>query len=103
MMFGSSLITLNAKLIGLQHSFFFYVCILGYSLAPMLIPALVNVLAGAIIGRLGVFIVAMVAYLWAVRSVAVFFSLTLSPDRKYMALYPVILYYLFFVAFIVLV
>lgn len=29
MMFGSALVTLNAKLIGLQHSFFFYVCVLG--------------------------------------------------------------------------
>lgn len=69
----------------------------------MLIPALVNVFAGAIIGRLGVLVVAAFAYLWCVRSVTVFFSLTLRPDRRYMALYPVLLYYLFFVAFVVLV
>ena len=28
-LFGSSLVTLNAKLIGLQYSFFFYLCVLG--------------------------------------------------------------------------
>ena len=29
LMFGSSLVTLNAKLVGVKYSFFFYVCVLG--------------------------------------------------------------------------
>ena len=37
-LFGSSLVTLNAKLIGLQYSFFFYLCVLG---------ALTRLLAGS--------------------------------------------------------
>ena len=29
LMFGSSLVTVNAKLVGVKYSFFFYVCVLG--------------------------------------------------------------------------
>lgn len=69
----------------------------------MIIPALLNVLVGKILTRAGILVVALFAYLWCVRSVAVFFSLTLRENRRKMALYPALLYYLFFAAFVVLV
>lgn len=42
LMFGSSLVTLNAKLVGVKYSFFFYVCVLG---------GLTRVLSGAVHSR----------------------------------------------------
>ena len=67
----------------------------------MIIPAFLNAFIGGILTKVGVGAITAFAYLWCVRSVTVFFSLTLKPTRKYMALYPVFIFYLFFAFFIV--
>ena len=76
---GSLLVTINAKLIGVKYSIFFYICAMGYSLAPFIIAAAVNWTLSSIISRLGVLIVTGICYLWAIKSVSVFFQLTIRP------------------------
>lgn len=100
--FGSLLVTLNAKLIGLKFSGFFYVAVLGYCLTPMLIAALVNLLLGRFITRFGVLLVALACFAWCVRSASTFFYLTVDKSKPCMVMYPVILFYLFFAGFIIL-
>ncbi len=96
------MVTLNAKLVGVKYSLFFYVSVLGYSLAPFIIAAAINLFLGKLISRLGVLLVTAGCYLWAVKSVSVFFELTIKPTRKKLVLFPVFLYYCFFGWFIVL-
>ncbi len=99
---GSSLVTMNAKLVGVRYSFFFYSSALGYCLAPFIFAALANLFFGKIITRLGILLITGFCYLWCLRSITIFFQLTIIPSRKYLVLYPVCLYYLFFAWFIVL-
>ena len=102
LMVGSLIVTLNAKLVGVKYSLFFYTSVLGYSLSPFLIAAAVDLFLSSIISRLGVIIVTAVCYLWALRSVSVFFKLTIKPTRKNLVLYPIFLYFMFFGWFIIL-
>lgn len=77
-MIGSIIVTLNAKLVGVKYSFFFYICALGYCLAPFLIAAAINLFLGKMITRIGVFIVTGICYFWSIKSVSIFFSLTIK-------------------------
>ena len=43
-----------------------------------------------------------VAYVWTLRSASLFFEHSINPKRKWLALYPLALYYLFFVFYILL-
>ena len=75
---GSIIVTVNAKLIGVKFSVFFYVCVLGYSLFPFVLAAAANLFIGFIVTRLGIFIITFFCYLWAVKSVSVIFKLTIK-------------------------
>ena len=99
---GSLIVTLNAKLVGVKFSVFFYVSALGYSLAPFLIAATVNLFLGSLITKMGVLIVTAFCYLWSLKSVSVFFQLSIKPTRKNLVFYPIIIYYLFFAWFVIL-
>ena len=99
---GSLIVTLNAKLCGVQYSLFFYVSVLGYCLAPFIIAAALNFFLGFLLTRFFVLLITAVCYVWALKSCSVFFALTIQKSRKNMVLYPVCLYYLFFGWFIVL-
>lgn len=102
LIFGSFLVTINAKLVGVKFSIFFYISAMGYSLAPFIIAALCNLLIGKLVTRFGILLISAFCYLWAIKSVGVFFGLTILPTRKYLVMYPIFLYYLFFAWFIVL-
>ena len=99
---GSSMVTLNGKLIGLKFSFFFYVSVLCYCLAPMLLAAIISLLLGKYITRIGVAVVAVACLLWCVKSASTFFFLTVDKSKSCMVMYPVLLFYMFFAAFIAL-
>lgn len=79
-----------------------WVSLAGYCLAPFILAALFALLLGGLLTRVGVLVVTGVCYVWALKAVSVFFQLTVRPSRKFMVLYPVCLYYLFFGWFIVL-
>ena len=49
--FGSLIVTLNARLIGCKYSLFFCMSLLGYSNFPMLLGSIVNLFIGRIVTR----------------------------------------------------
>lgn len=89
---GGSVVTLNVQLLGGTISFFQSLCVLGYSLFPMVIAAsILVVIRFALLDAVIVFI----SFLWATRTSAFFVSLYISPERKVLALFPVFYFYTF--------
>lgn len=94
---GGTVVTVNAQLLGGTISFFQSLCVLGYSVFPL-------VLAAAAIGVLRIFVrpwlwldlvVVGAGTVWALRVSSVFISLYIKPERRALALYPVVFFYTF--------
>ena len=49
--FGSAIVTLNARLIGCKYSLFFCMSLLGYANFPMLLGSIANLFLGRLITR----------------------------------------------------
>lgn len=94
---GGSVVTVNVQLLGGTISFFQSLCVLGYSVFPLTLSALV-------IGIFKIFVhtwlwldmlIVSVGFVWALRVSSVFISLYIKPERRALALYPVIFFYTF--------
>jgi len=94
---GGTVVTINAQLLGGTISFFQSLCVLGYSIFPLTLAALV-------IGILKIFvstwiwldmIFVIVGFVWATRASSIFISLYIKPERRFLALYPVFFFYVF--------
>ena len=94
---GATVVTLNAQLLGGTISFFQSICVLGYSVFPLVVSA-------TVIGVLRIFvhtwiwldmIIVGVGCVWALRASSVFISLYIRPERLALALYPVVFFYTF--------
>jgi protein YIPF6 len=94
---GSTVVTINAQLLGGTISFFQSVCVLGYSVFPLMIAALIiGCLKLVFITWLWVhLIVVVIGCLWALRISSVFISLYVRHERRALALYPVVFFYTF--------
>jgi protein YIPF6 len=97
---GSVIIAVNSYLVGCPGSIFMTASMIGYCLAPFIVAAIVNLLLKKVITFLGVFIICWVCYFWCLKSTLVFAEAMAKPKRKWMVMYPIMLYYLFFVFFI---
>lgn len=94
---GGSVITVNAQLLGGSISFFQSLCVIGYSMFPLVIAAFC-------IGVFKIFlntwwwfdlIFIVIGYLWSVRVTSIFLGLYIKPERRFLALYPVFFFYTF--------
>lgn len=94
---GSMVVTINAQLLGGTISFFQSVCVLGYCVFPMMLAAL-------IIGVLRLTPISFVwfdliwlslSFLWATRSSSVFIASYVSKQRRFLAVFPVLFFYIF--------
>jgi len=94
---GSIVVTINAQLLGGTISFFQSVCVLGYSVFPMTLAAL-------IIGLLRLTPLSFVwfdmlwlalGFLWASRASSVFIASYIPKERRLLAVYPVLFFYTF--------
>jgi len=101
---GACILTLNAKFLGGKLSFFQSVCVLGYCVFPIL-------LAACIISILKVpfrphFVVNLIfcglAAFWAITSSIGFIKALVVEEKKFLAAYPVILFYLSLTWFVLL-
>ena len=101
---GSTIVTVNVQLLGGTISFFQSVCVLGYSVVPL-------VIAAAIVGCLKLLylhwwwlhaIVVFLGSIWSLRISSLFISLYVRQERRALALYPVVYYYAFLAWLIVL-
>jgi hypothetical protein len=94
---GSSVVTLNAQLLGGTISFFQSVCVLGYSIFPLTLSAMaIGILRMVFDTWMWVdLIFVSVGFLWSIRTSSVFMSLYIKPERWLLALYPVFFFYVF--------
>ena len=94
---GSTIVTMNVQLLGGTISFFQSVCVLGYSVFPLVIAAFViGCLKLLYIHWLWIHsIVVVVGSIWSLRISSIFISLYVRQERRALALYPVVYYYAF--------
>jgi len=96
---GAAGVTVNAALLGGKISFFQSVCVLGYCLAPLNIASLAVRLWSNIIFR---FVFTAVCYVWATRASVGFMAQLVPDDRRFLGVYPVVLFY-FVIGWMILV
>lgn len=94
---GSAVVTLNNKLLGGTISFFQSVCVLGYCIAPLVGALLFCRIVlistqGAFLFALR-FVVTLVAFGWSSRAAMCFIGDTAPSDRRFLAVYPMVLFY----------
>lgn len=95
---GGTVVTINAQLLGGTISFFQCLCVLGYSIFPLTIAALVLGVLKMLFRGTWMWldmIVVGASCVWAMRVSAVFIALYIKPERRLLALYPVLFYYTF--------
>ncbi|KAL4432776.1 hypothetical protein ABPG74_011597 [Tetrahymena malaccensis] len=94
---GAGVVTLNAKLLGGKISFFQSVCVLGYCIFPINIASFVSLFLPK--GYTVIFIVKAcicgLSFLWSTRASVPFMGTLVSEEKKFLAVYPVFLFYLF--------
>jgi hypothetical protein len=96
---GSTVVTINAQLLGGTISFFQSVCVLGYCVFPMTMAAVVVDLFKMV--PLGAFSFLMemavlaVAFLWSTRASSVFIGQYIVASRRVLAVFPVLFFYTF--------
>jgi len=94
---GASVVTVNAQLLGGTISFFQSVCVLGYCVFPMTISAiLIGILRLTPISFVWFdMILLVVGFLWATRASSVFIGSYIPKQRRMLAVYPVLFFYIF--------
>lgn len=89
---GSSVVTLNAQLLGSRLSFFQCVCVLGYCLFPLTVAAAINLFF--LRAPRGFRLLTVIpALIWATRVASSFMQSLIDSKRKLLAVYPVVLFY----------
>jgi protein YIPF6 len=94
---GGTVVTVNAQLLGGTISFFQSLCVLGYSIFPLTLAAF-GIGCMKIVVHTWLWldmIIVGVGCVWALRTAAVFISLYVKPERRALALYPVVYFYIF--------
>jgi hypothetical protein len=93
---GAGVVTINAALLGGKISFLQSVCVLGYCLAPLCMASitlrLVNMLFDS---RVVDAILVFIAFAWSTRASVGFIGQCLPDEKRALAVYPVLLFYLF--------
>lgn len=96
---GSAFVTINAKFLGSNVSFFQSVCVMGYCIAPLVAAAII---AAVFTNFWLTLILASIAWVWSTYASLRFFRGSVKPEREYLVIYPVGLFY-FFMAWMMVV
>ena len=93
---GAAVVTINAQLLGGKISFLQSVCVLGFCVFPLNVAAFLCLLwpSGTTGSTLYRVIILTIGYLWSTRASVVFMSELVRKERKLLAAYPVLLFYL---------
>lgn len=87
---GSLVLTLNVSLIGGNIGFFQALCLLGYCLFPIDVAAIVSVAVRSSLVR---WLVTVPAVIWAAWAAVPFIGGSVPPERRALAVYPLLLLY----------
>ena len=100
---GAAIVTLNAQLLGGRISFFQSVYILGYSIFPLNVGALLCLVLHPVTKSLLLrALVVGVCFAWSTRVSVVFFGEIIEAKRRALAIYPVFGFYSF-IAWMILI
>ncbi|EGR28222.1 hypothetical protein IMG5_181510 [Ichthyophthirius multifiliis] len=94
---GAGIVTLNAKLLGGKISFFQSVCVLGYCVFPINISSFIVIFlptTNFLLFLIKMFFCA-VGLAWSTKASIPFMAVLVSEEKKLLAVYPVLLFYLF--------
>ena len=102
---GAAIVTVNAQLLGGTISFFQSVCVFGYSVFPLTLSALlIAILRHTPLGWMWLDIVwVAIGYVWATRASTVFIGQYIVKERRFLAVFPVLFFYLFLAWMILLI
>ena len=89
---GAIVLTLNVVLLGGNIGFFQSMCLLGYCIFPLDIAAIITVWVTNIIAR---YVVVVVALIWSSWASVPFIGGSVSPARRALAVFPLLLLYTF--------
>jgi len=94
---GASIVALNAQMLGGSISFFQSICVFGYCVFPLTLSALlIAILRHTPLGRIWLNIIwVMVGYVWSTRASTVFIGQFIVKERRALAVFPVLFFYLF--------
>jgi hypothetical protein len=101
---GAAILAINAQLLGGKISFFQSVCVLGYCVFPINLCCGVLKILEMIVGGIPFLITLVIcsfAYFWSTYSSVGFIKALVTEDKKVLAAYPVMLFYLFLTWFVV--
>lgn len=87
---GAGVVTLNALLLGSNISFLQSVCVLGYCIAPLNIS---SVLCHIYHNTIFQCIVVLIALTWSIKASMGFMNELVNEQRRALAVYPVLLFY----------
>jgi len=90
---GAGIITLNAFLLGGTLGFFQSVCILGYCVFPLMLAAFISLFLKEQSQLVVRIVVVIVCIIWAIIASIGFFAGVVPEGRKFLAMYPVVLFY----------
>ena len=95
---GGVILFLNANFLGVKTSIFQMLCLLGYCLFPLNLAAIfVTLFNFNDILRLMIVIINL---LWSIYSSSDYLKIMINPEKRYLVLYPCILFYLYISWFI---
>ena len=97
---GSVVVTVNAQLLGSPLWFFHSVSTLGYSLFPLLISALFCVFCRRYLTSVFSMVIISVGFVWSFKAAHFYMGHLMREDTKGLALYPVLLFYIYLSFFI---
>ena len=89
---GAIVLTLNVVLLGGNIGFFQSMCLLGYCIFPLDIASIITVWVTNIIAR---YVVVVVALIWSSWASVPFIGGSVSPARRALAVFPLLLLYTF--------
>ena len=98
---GAAGVTLNAKLLGGQISFFHCVCTLGYSLFPMNISAMLCIYLKEKLSFMTSVLIVAGAFLWSFQSASIYMNSLMGSEKRGLSMYPVFLFYIYIAFFII--
>jgi len=93
-------VTINAKLLKADISIFWSVSVLGYCVFPINLAALFLCIKMPFAVK---FVVVIPAFLWSSTSSIAFMSSVIGDKRKLLAVYPIVLFYLYLSWFVLLI
>lgn len=93
---GAAIVTMNAQLLRSKISFFQSLCVLGYCLAPLVLAAfLCDLLPHVLLAIIKLPLLALAVWWSCGASIGFISAAGVPEDRKLLAVYPVLLFYIF--------